>query len=56
MRQKFEGQARKARVKRFPYAVVYWVDGGTLGLPGIFFPPALPPRKTPRRERYRAAA
>lgn len=30
MRRKFDGEARKARVKRFPYAVVYWVDGGIL--------------------------
>jgi toxin ParE1/3/4 len=27
MRRKFDGEARKARVKRFPYAVVYSVDG-----------------------------
>lgn len=30
MRRKFDGSARKARIKRFPYAVVYWIDGGTL--------------------------
>lgn len=26
MRRKFDGEARKARLKRFPYAVVYWMD------------------------------
>lgn len=35
MRRKFDGEARKARVKRFPYAVVYWVDGGTLKIIAI---------------------
>ena len=29
------GQARKARLKRFPYAVVYWLDGGTLRIIAI---------------------
>lgn len=30
MSRKFDGQARKVRLQRFPYAVVYWLDGGTL--------------------------
>jgi hypothetical protein len=30
MRRKFDDEARKTRLKRFPYAVVYWIDGGTL--------------------------
>jgi hypothetical protein len=30
MRRRFDGEARKARLKRFPYALVYWIDGGTL--------------------------
>lgn len=30
MRRKFDGEARKARLKRFPYAVVYWVDQAAL--------------------------
>jgi plasmid stabilization system protein ParE len=28
MMRKFDGEARKARLKRFPYAMVYWIDGG----------------------------
>ncbi|MBB5036402.1 type II toxin-antitoxin system RelE/ParE family toxin [Prosthecobacter dejongeii] len=30
MRRKFDGEAQKARLKRFPYAVVYWVDQAEL--------------------------
>ena len=30
MSRKFDGEARKARLKRFPYAVVYWIDDGAL--------------------------
>jgi plasmid stabilization system protein ParE len=30
MSRKFDGQARKVRLQRFPYAVVYWFDGDTL--------------------------
>ncbi|TDU64138.1 ParE-like toxin of type II ParDE toxin-antitoxin system [Prosthecobacter fusiformis] len=30
MRRKFDGEARKARLKRFPYAVVYWIEDGML--------------------------
>lgn len=30
MCRKFDGQARKVRLQRFPYAVVYWIDGGIL--------------------------
>lgn len=30
MSRKFDGQARKARLERFPYAVVYWLEGDTL--------------------------
>lgn len=28
--RKFDGQARKVRLKRFPYAVIYWIDQDTL--------------------------
>ena len=28
--RKFDGEARKLRVKRFPYAVIYWLDKDTL--------------------------
>lgn len=27
LRRKFDGKARKTRVKNFPYALLYWVDG-----------------------------
>lgn len=30
MRRKFDGEVRKTRLKRFPYALVYWVDSGNL--------------------------
>jgi hypothetical protein len=30
MSRKFDGEARKARLKRFPYAVVYWIDDDAL--------------------------
>ena len=28
--RKFDGEARKVRLKRFPYAVIYWIDKDTL--------------------------
>lgn len=30
LKRKFDGEARKARLKRFPYAIVYWIDGSDL--------------------------
>lgn len=28
--RKFDGEARKVRMKRFPYAIIYWVDADIL--------------------------
>ena len=28
--RRFDGAARKVRVERFPYAVVYWLDGDVI--------------------------
>lgn len=30
LRRRFDGEARKTRLKRFPYAVVYWIDVSTI--------------------------
>jgi hypothetical protein len=33
--RKFEGEARKVRLKRFPYAVIYWLEKDTLHLVSV---------------------
>lgn len=33
--RQWDGQARKVRVRRFPYAVVYWVDEGTVNIVSV---------------------
>ena len=33
--RKFDGEARKVRLKRFPYAVIYWLDNDTLHIVSV---------------------
>lgn len=33
--RKFEGEARKVRLKRFPYAVIYWLEKDTLHIVSV---------------------
>ena len=33
--RRFNGQARKVRFMRFPYAVIYWIDADTLHIIAI---------------------
>jgi len=33
--RKFEGEARKVRLKRFPYAVIYWIEKDTLHIVSV---------------------
>ena len=33
--RKFDGEARKVRLKRFPYAVIYWTDKDTLHIVSV---------------------
>ncbi len=33
--RRWDGQARKARVRRFPFAVVYWMDGDTVNIVSV---------------------
>jgi plasmid stabilization system protein ParE len=33
--RKFDGEARKVRLKRFPYAVIYWIDKDRLHIVGV---------------------
>jgi len=33
--RRFDGQARKVRFMRFPYAVIYWIDADTLHIIAI---------------------
>lgn len=33
--RKFDGKARKVRIKRFPYAIIYWIDSDTIHVIGV---------------------
>jgi len=33
--RKFEGEVRKVRLKRFPYAVIYWLEKDTLHIVSV---------------------